>query len=240
MLGGDLDSYPLPPAKGWTVCEVPPDTKTTSGFPVQEPFDAFVAYLAVTCTTRGLDMVQMRERSLAAFQVYEDAVVEDQFWKGTIQPANPHLTDSNAVVLPGGAQDIVSGFALLEQYAASKQQAGIIHLSPWLATYAAHASLIVREGAVLRTQLGSLVVPGMGYTGAKPESASAPPAGSEYAFVTNGVRVMRAEPYILGQADAEAVTRSSNDFTIIVEREYLVAWDGAVQGAVLIDPTPVV
>src|SRR6476646_3808299 len=84
MLGGDLDSYPLPPAKGWTVCEVPPDTKTTSGFPVQEPFDAFVAYLAVTCTTRGLDMVQMRERSLAAFQVYEDAVVEDQFWKGTI------------------------------------------------------------------------------------------------------------------------------------------------------------
>jgi hypothetical protein len=51
---------------------------------------------------------------------------------------------------------------------------------------------------------------------------------------------MRAEPYILGQADAEAVTRSSNDFTIIVEREYLVAWDGAVQGAVLIDPTPVV
>jgi hypothetical protein len=62
---------------------------------------------------------------------------------------------------------------------------------------------------------------------------------NEYAYVTNNVRVMRAtEPQLLGASDTEAVTHSNNDFTFIVEREYVVAWDGTIQGAVLVDPSP--
>ena len=240
MYGGDLATYPASPAKGWTICESPPDQKTTSGFPAQEPFDGFVVYLAVTCTTRGLDFADVRRRALASFQAYEDAVVEDQFWRGTIQPTSPHLTDAGVTVLTGDV-DIVSGFASLEAHLATKQQSGLIHCSPRIATYAEAAGLLHPEGQLLRTVLGTIVVPGQGYLGAKPESAAAPAAGKEYAFVTNGVRVIRSpQPTVLGADDAEAVTRGSNDFTIIVEREYVVAWDGAVQAAILINPTPTV
>ncbi len=239
MLGAELTTYPLGPATGWAVCQPSPDDKVASGFPDPDPSDAFIVYLAVECTVRGLDRAQIRTRAESAFQVYEDQVVEDQFWRGTIASDNPHLTDANVSVLGTGAQDVVTAFALLEQELADNAQSGMIHLSPRLATYALAAKLIAREGSVLRTGLGTIVVPGAGYTGAKPEAASAPSAGNEYAYVTNMVRVLRSDqPEILGATDAEAIDRNSNDFTVTVEREYLIAWDGAVQAAVQVDPTP--
>jgi hypothetical protein len=239
MLGASLVSYPLSPASGWAVCESSPADKETSGFPDPDPSDAFIVYLAVTCTTRGLDRAQVRSRALSAFQVYEDAVVEDQFWNGTIASDNPHLTDTNVSVLGSGAQDVVTGFALMEQELAENQQSGMIHLSPRLATYALAAKLVARDGNVLRTGLGTIVIPGLGYDGSKPGAASAPAAGTEYAYVTNMVRVIRSEtPDVLGASDIDAIDRNTNDFTVTVEREYLVVWDGAVQAAVLVDPTP--
>lgn len=237
ILGGELAPYPGSPARGWELCDNQ-DTKETSDYPDPDPFDGFTVYLAVQCTTRGLDIAALRQKAQAAFQVYEHAVVEDQFWNGTIVSTNPHLTDANAVDLAAGGVDVVTGFALLEAELAANQQSGMIHLSPYLATYALAAQLVERDGGVLRTKLGTVVVPGMGYDGSEPEAASAPSAGTEYAYATNGVRVMRSPaPVTIPAGDAEALDRGNNDYVIYVEREYLVAWDGAVQAAVLIDPT---
>jgi hypothetical protein len=240
MYGGTLVGYPTGPAYGWELCDLTPADKTAGGVTAQEPFFGFMAVLGVACTVRGLDRTLLRERALAAFQVYEDAVVEKQFWNGSYGSANPHLTDAGAEVLGGGtAKDVITAFALLEQELAEHQQSGLIHVSPRLATFAMAANLVIADGAYLKTRLGTIVVPGQGYDGSKPEASAALTADNEYAFVTNAVRVMRApEPQLLGASDAEAVNHGNNTFTFIVEREYVVAWDGAVQAAVLVDPSP--
>jgi hypothetical protein len=238
MFGGELVTYPKGPAAAWQLCDTTPATKTPGTVVSQQPTDAFLVYLAVRCTTRGLDRAGLRDKARTAFQVYEDSVAEDQFWNGTIDTTIPHLTDAGAHSVTTTAVNIVEGFARLEQELADAQQSGIIHVSPRIGTYAAHANITERDGAVLRTKLGTLVVPGLGYDGSKPAAASAPAAGTEYAYVTSGVRMLRApDIQVLGADDNEAVDTSTNQFTIIVEREYLVAWDGAVQGAALIDPS---
>jgi hypothetical protein len=241
MYGGTLAGYPAGPAFAWELCDSTPATKTPTGVNSQQEFFGFEVVLPVKCTVRGLDRTLLRERAVQAFQVYEDWAVERQFWTGSGDGGkSPHLTDADADILGGGtAKDIVTAFALLEQELADHQQSGLIHVSPRLATFATAAQLVHAEGAFLRTQLGTIVVPGMGYDGSKPQAASALTTDNEYAYVTNNVRVMRAtEPQLLGASDTEAVTHSNNDFTFIVEREYVVAWDGTIQGAVLVDPSP--
>lgn len=237
MYGGELVTYPEPPAELFQLCDSTPASKDPGDVTSQDPFNGFLVFLSVGCTTRGLDHQGFRDRARTAFQVYEDAAAEDQFWNGTIDTSIPHLTDAGVHAVTTTAVNIVEGFARLEQELADAQQSGIIHCSPRIGTHASHANLVERDGALLRTRLGTIVVPGMGYDGSKPAAASAPAAGTEYAYVTNAVRMLRApDIQLLGSADVEAIDRTTNDFTIIVEREYLIAWDGAVQGAALIDP----
>lgn len=261
MLGATLDVYPLGPAWGWEMCETviqapqrgaqdragTKDENTDQHAPHVDPVDAFAVYLTVSCTPRGLDRAAFRQKALAAFQVYANAVVEDQFWNGTIVNTNPYLSDLGAHELTTAATDIVTAFAVLEQELADHQQAGLIHCSPRIATYAAAADLLHTEGPLLKTMLGTTVVPGQGYDGSAPEAGEVvlgldgddPPA-TEYAYCTNGVRAMRApQPVILG-GDVEQMDTTNNVLTVVVEQEFYVAWDGAVQGAVQIDPTPVV
>ena len=172
--------------------------------------------------------------------MYEDAVVEKQFWNGSYGSANPHLTDAGAEVLGGGtAKDVITAFALLEQELAEHQQSGLIHVSPRLATFAMAANLVIPDGAYLKTRLGTIVVPGQGYDGSKPEASAALTAEQRVRVRDQRrPRDARPEPQLLGASDAEAVNHGNNTFTFIVEREYVVAWDGAVQAAVLVDPSP--
>jgi hypothetical protein len=235
--GVDLLTYPEPPAGGWAVCADDPDPKETADFPSRSA-GSFAVVMGAQCTTRGNDLGSLRSRLVAAFQVYEDAIVEDQFWNGTIDSDIPHLTDAGAVVVGSSGERLVNGISLLEQALADAAQSGFLHMSVRLATYAVAKGLVDKDGSTLRTKLGTIVVPGTGYNGAAPEAESDAPTGQEWAYATTNVRLLRdAEPTVFPDTDREAVDRESNEATYYVERPYVVTWDGVVQTGVLIDPT---
>jgi len=88
----------------------------------------------------------------------------------------------------------------------------------------------------LRTLLGTLVIPGQGYTDAIPEDVGGDPSDClEWAFATGPIEITRSEPFINPPSYAEALDTSTNIVTFRAERYYRVVWDTILQAGVLID-----
>lgn len=202
-------------------------------------FGAFTAYLAETCTAFNIITPESYSaRALASFAGVEAYAVEQQLMKGTYINTNPYLCDINAVFPVGfAALSSQAGLEGLENAIGATARRGVIHADPATITAWARDFLVYEKSGRLVTVNGTNVVSGDGYIGAVPLAHNAPVGTRQsWAFATGQPVYQRSDNLILlPETIREALDRSDNSVTYRAERDYLVAWDGMLQAAVLID-----
>jgi hypothetical protein len=251
-LGGAwIEGYAPGPAETHDPCSTGTyRAKDETGVIARPMVGAFTVYRKTTCTavSVGPDPTRFIERLRLIFQTQEPTAVERVFATGDGHSTlGPYLADTNLELLAAGAaQTPIEGLALLEDELAAVGGSGMIHVAPATATYWAGEGLIEAARGQMRTKLGTLIAVGAGYRGAYPDGEAAPGAGEEWAFATGPVSITRGEILTIPNEYSEALDRSSNDATFLVERNYLISWvgrqdtvdDDHLQAGVLIDRTP--
>lgn len=203
------------------------DPKTGDGKPTVSA-DPFGVLAGVACGSLGTLDVDDQERARAALAVAEQRLVERVFE----QAGSPRLAAGAGVVTPGGttATRIKRAVGALEQYLGDEYGGtGVLHMPRALAAYAP----VERDGAVLRTRLGTGVAFGAGYTGVGPDG-TAPAAGEMWIYATGAVQIRRS-PVIVPATGAETLDRSTNQTLLIAERSYMVSVDCVPVAAALVD-----
>lgn len=242
-LGGIfIESYPAGPASIHDPCATGTFRVKSIDAEFAKPnFNAFTAYLGVTCTSAsfGPTLEDAKRKLAAAFTATETVAVERVLAAG--EPGSsfgPYLGDSSMEDL--GTQDPTEALALLEQ-AIRGHGGGMIHVPPVTATYWASLNLVTAERNQLRTNLGTIVAVGAGYEAVRPDGATAPGASTEWAFASGIVVITRSELMVIPDSYGESLDRSSNDVTLIAERNYLLSFVGReestnfVQAGVLVN-----
>jgi hypothetical protein len=202
---------------------------------VPEVFGSFTVVEGITCTTRSVrDPAEWQARAQKALEAYEHWTIENEFWTGALKPDNTHLAESPAAVMVQAATtNPRHGLALLEQAIADKGGSGVIHLRPAVFSLLDHTDLSVNAG-VAKTQLGTKVVPGVGYPGTSPAQAALATT-VEWAYATGSVELRRSEVFIVPGSIVEATDRAQNVTTFRAERHVLIVWDTRIHAAVKID-----
>lgn len=236
MNGVGIYAYPCGPAKKFDQCATVVIGKSVSTVTAPTDFGGFTVYLASKCTMRGVgnDADEFKRRALASFEAFEHEQVEAEFWDGSIQPNNVHLTTAAGLtILNGGAAtNLMNGLALLEGVV---KRDAVIHATRRLVTGWASQRLIVERNGRLETWLGTPIIAGSGYSGSAPNGSAANTGTQEFAFVTTPLQVFRGTALVTPDTVAEALDRSLNDLQFYAERQYTVAFDQCLRSGVRID-----
>lgn len=195
-------------ARQYTVtCHTSNEAKTFDARAAVVERDPTIVYAALKCPpvgTSGSDQTDLATRNLTdGEQTIAEQILAGLMSAEATPVTPPDTTSLTSVVaeleqsLHGQAPDSDYGYV------------GYLHASPRLAAYAAAATLIVRDGTLLRTPLGTIWVFGGGY----------PDLGVIYA--TGQPTVWRAEQ----PAVASELDRETNQISSIAEREYAVSYD---------------
>lgn len=198
-------------------------------------FAAICAYLPVTCQARGIwNHDEFKARAVEVFSAVESALVSREFMHGYRLPSQPFLADGEGV-FPNGdtVTSVRNGIALLEEAIAETGRAGVIHTSPSIVSaLGGIGQAFNTEGGVIRTTVGTLIVPDAGYVGGSQPTGH--PAG-EWIYATGPLDVRRSAVIVNPETPSQAVDRATNETTYRVERYYLIDWDTVLQAAVLVD-----
>ncbi len=245
--GVELYPYPPGPAHVWDPCAPASEfvEKEAGGELAHPQYGAMTVYLAETCTSYKVwNQEAFKARAMLALEAVEGAAVAQEFLTGQVMTLNPHLADGNGT-FPNG--DVVTSpqaaLALLEAEIAKSGQFGLVHMSPQMATVLANYHVIDAVGKVLRTKVGTVVIPDAGYVNGTTPKGHAPAAGTEeWMFATGTIEVRRSARFTTPDDISQALDRGSgatagmpNSITYRVEEYALVTWDTDVQAAVLAD-----
>jgi hypothetical protein len=242
--GAALWPYPRDLPDTYDPCQSPSSAghAKDAGTPATEETFASIQVLeGITCTTRSVRNPQEWQRRVqAALEAYEHWAIEREFWVGALRPDNPHLAQvaGTTTLNSGTAVSIRDGVARLEQAIADAGGNGVIHMRPTV--YSMLSAWDVFEPdltrGVARTKLGTIVVPGVGYTGSKPDG-TAPTVTNDWAYATGQIEIRRSEVTILPDSMAAATNRAQNLTTFRAERYVLITWDQRIHAAVQVDRT---
>lgn len=245
--GVGAEVWPYPPGlpETWAACSEGTFRVKDSGVGWDLPiFQAFVAYLGITCSSITAHAPGFADRARIAFQAKESYAVARELALATGSGGfNPHLTDANLNILAGGAAvtpDV--GLSYLEEEIGKTGQQGLIHTTPAVgaAMNGSGGYLLETVSGVLRTSANATVVAlDGGYIGVSPGLHAPLTPGQGWAFATGPVQARRtADIEMIAETIAQSMDRSDNVVTFRAERPYLVTWDTALQAGVLIDWTP--
>lgn len=213
--------------------------------------DSFTLWAGHQCSNLDVHSQSRREEIERKLRRKLEAVtriaVEREFWTGQVASradfANHWLQEQPMTVsVNGGARTgFVTALAELEQELADNGNLvgrTYIHAQPRVVTAWRSRGLVdvSPDGTYLRTALGTIVVPGVGYSGGGPgdEGSEGSMVGS-WAYGTGPVRVAVSEP-TLPMWSAETVDRPNNDREVRVERQVAIVWDPCVKVAVHVNP----
>ena len=243
-VGGAIWPYPPGLPDTWDPCSTGTFRAKNDGVGWKLPvFQAFTAYLGITCSSITAHMDGFADRAEIAFAARESFAVARELSRGHANPLNPFLCDADLVILAAGAAvtpDV--GLSYLEDAIGATGQQGLIHLTPATAS-ALNGSggfgLEINNNRLRTTANATPVAVDGGYIGANPSLHAPAATGQAWAFATGPVQIRRS-PDITLLADniAQSMDRSDNTVTYRAERDYLVDWDTELQAAVLIDWTP--
>lgn len=210
--------------------------------------DPFVVLSMDQCSAwsfRDRDFYGRAERNLLA---NESKLIEQEFMSNTLSLTNPYVLNAanTFTTATPSAVTALRAFALVEQ-AASETFLGrfMIHVRPLVLDLLVAARVIRREGNVWLSPLDNIVVPGRGYPGTGP-AGEARSTTSEWIYATAPVQIRRGPIVLLPEPVAKsadnpqgiaqsAVTRATNDISVIAERLVSVAFDpscGVIAGQV--------
>lgn len=191
--------------------------------------DPFTVLAGVSCGSLGTLDVDDQARATAALAAAEQRLVEATFERGNVAP---RLAAAGAVVTPAGTGGLRVRRAIgaLEAYLRAEYGGtGVLHISPALAEYIEPT----RDGAVLRTRLGTPIAFGSGYEGVAP-AGTAPAANQLWIYATGAVAVRRSA-VALPATGAETLDRATNQTLMIAERSIMVSIDCVPVAAALVD-----
>jgi hypothetical protein len=216
-------------------------------------YDVWVGLQCGSQPQRGDELYRRTLRALEAFQSY---VIERELWTGEVARAAgfngnwPYGTLNNPYADGhGNSWGFVNALSILEQHLAEHVpgQTGVIHAMPGLVSLWVSGGLVIPEpsGRRLRTALGTIVVPGGGYTGDRgavdsgvwDPDVSEGSSDSSTAYATGMVRVyLGAVSRLLGD-DGEAAEHdlTVNTQTVRLERSVVTMFDPCTLARVGVD-----
>jgi hypothetical protein len=167
----------------------------------------FLVYASLACGSAGHTPAELegkvRRRLAAGEQTQAEAALAD------VIAADPAL----AVLTSADDGSIVAAVAELEQWLYERYgYVGYLHAPPRAAAYAMDHGLLLRDGPVWRTAMGSVWVFGGGY----------PDDGLIH--ITGQVTVWRS-PDVQVPPAGQVFNRTTNQYALLAEREYAVAYD---------------
>lgn len=194
--------------------------------------DPFTLYHGLLCTI--LDLAEARNAVASRFSYAEPRALELAFWGGEPGQYPALATDPGLVILPAAAniEDAVAAleFELGQRYGG----VGIIHAPRQAMPYAASFNLIVQDGPVLTTPLGTLWAFGGGYDPAiVPTGQDAILDNQSWLYATGAMTSRKTEVLVLPQ-DGNAINRQTNETTVLAERTWVLTRD-CVTLAVLVN-----
>lgn len=238
--GVNVWGYPCGTPANWDPCNDPGEiTKDDDSVQPTPRFDAFQAYLPVTCMVTGARIPDdLEARARAALMATASMAVEASLAQGTGVSTNPYFGDTDLDILGGGAVAPDVGLAYLSNAIGATGREGLIHMDPATAAWLGFDSLNT-DGANIYVQgTGMPVAVGDGYIGSDPASGSTPAAGQSWMFATGPVRVYMSEMELVGPTVAQSLDRSDNTLTFRAEVGVLAMWDTCLQAGVLVDWSP--
>jgi hypothetical protein len=194
-------------------------------------------------STMGTRPDEVEASAKRALDIVTQKAVEAEFWDGgvskllTIDNDNRYLASAQSVDVtptPGTAVKVRYGLALLEQAIAESPAGaqGLIHATRDVAS----ALRLDSDSNTLKTELGTPVVAGVGYSKRGPAGTLAP-AGKAWMYATGPVSV-RLGPVIVTPAKLnQAVDIRINNIEYFVDRSAAVTWSTSDSYAVLVDLT---
>lgn len=187
--------------------------------------EPFVVYSSLVCGSAGTTPATLEERVRRRLALGEQTVVESAM--AAVLAAGV-VADGTALIAPGTTLHDVIGE--LEQWLygsdalpvpadAQYGAVGYLHASPRIAAHAMAASLLVPDGPLLRTRMGTIFVFGGGY----------PDDGVIY--VSGNVTVWRS-PDVFVPPPKQTLNQGTNQYYVLAEREYAVSYDCVVASAI--------
>lgn len=213
--------------------------------PVFREYLPFLVKAYIKASTMGTDIEALQEMADLALDTVMQKSIETEFWTGKLSKKlnegvndNRFLSVDDAIdVTPtkGTAVKVRYGQALLEQALGTGTigSTGVIH-APLLIASALETDDV--DGA-LRTNLGTPVVAGAGYSNTGPDGAVAP-TNSAWMYATGPVTVrIGATNNITSEKLSEVVLTDKNTVEFYVDRPAAVTWSTTPLYAVLVDLT---
>lgn len=186
---------------------------------------------------------RLAERARRALVACESALIANEFWTGTQAQEsawpNRRLASPESDVLTAGATTPTDALACLEEGLRSLDggrcgNRGMIHATANTVTHWTSLNLVRREGGLLLTTLGTIVIADAGYDGSGPDGQAAED-GSIWAYATDLVEVRRGPIDIVPSDLDHAVDRDLNTVEVAAKRIAAASWDGCSHFAVEID-----
>lgn len=202
-----------------------PNSKTFDQGAVWQDGIRFAVYGGVQCKAIGLDPSNMESQVERVFHEGESTAVERALMAQRFR-ADTETTprwDAPIDLTPAaGAVDPIVGLAILEGYASGEYVgAPTLHTPVTIASIVAAKGGLDRDGAILRTKLGSKIAAGAGYDfdNFGPTGAAAA-VGEKWLYATGEVVIGRSDTII-----RQMMAHEDNDVFVLAERGYIAAVD---------------
>lgn len=216
---GTADGYPI-------ICIDSPIEKGpfTDGVDtaVGMPFSVITGF---ECAAVGISETERRRLAMEKLRSTEQSAVEEIFSEGSFDQSPSLSNNTPAATDVGPSASLSEAFSQLEAaFYETYGYPGVIHLPFEAGAIILGGALVVKQGQVWRTVLGTAVSVG-NYSGLSPAGAAAA-AGSVWAYITPPVAIWRASDADVFVTPIEgALDRTTNEITMYAEREYVVAFD---------------
>lgn len=184
---------------------------------VSDPIERepFIVYATVVCGSVG--STTLRNKVLRRLANGEQSVVE--------RAMDGILAAGATPIIPPGTT-IADVVGALEQWLygddptdARYGNVGYLHASPRLLSYAMESDLVVQDGPILRTHMGTIWVFGGGYT------------DDGTIYISGNVTIWR-DPEIFVPPQPQVLDKRTNEIYMLAERGYVVSYDCVAASAV--------
>lgn len=204
--------------------------------PANGAAEPFAAIARDGCSTFGWRAAEYEARARRKLAAIEGAMLEREFWSGTLIPGNRNLAEPAANIVGYGLGVRLSLAVLQQAIADGRAGVGLIHARPLVVMAWWAAGLLRWDQGKLRTIMGTPVVAGTGYPGTGP-AGQVPANGTEWAYATDAVVVERWPARVFpddeNEADrlAQATDRANNLVEFRAERMMVPKWSACVHAA---------
>lgn len=178
------------------------------------PFSVYGHY---TCSPIAMSWEEMYNLAEQHLTTREEQQVEQTLWTGDLGNV-PNFSGANGYPAPNdvtpatGTVDVWTAIAVLEQqFPDVYGSLGVLHMSRGNAARAIEQQLLQTKGGRLSTWLGTPVVAGVGYGGGK--------------IVASSQLFTYRSDVFPGNLGGDTLNTSTNDYTALAERTYLVGFD---------------